>query len=92
MADAAALESATIDSVTGSIIHDVVDYIQEIILKDRKSRSKAHWRILMVGCVLEIVRSIPHFDYLLSLSQSMFITVGLLEDLQGSKCHDGSPN
>jgi hypothetical protein len=48
MADAAALESATVDSVSGNIIHDVVDYIQERILKDRQSRSEEHWRILMV--------------------------------------------
>jgi hypothetical protein len=61
--DTGALESATIESVTGSIFHDVVDYIQEKILKDRRSRSEEHLEILMVGCVLEIVQSIPHFDY-----------------------------
>jgi hypothetical protein len=90
MANAAALESATIDSITGSIIHDIVDYIQERILKDRQSRSEEHCRILEVGCVFENVQSIPHFDYLLSLSQSIFL--GILGDLQRSKCNDGSSN
>jgi hypothetical protein len=59
MADAAALESAMIDSINGSIIHDIVDYIQERILKDRQSRSEEHCRILEVGCVFEIVPIYP---------------------------------
>jgi hypothetical protein len=44
-----AQELATTTSMAGCMIHDLVDLIQEKILKNRKSRNEEHWRTLKVS-------------------------------------------
>jgi hypothetical protein len=70
-------EPATTTSMAGCMIHDLVDLIQEKILKNRKSRNEEHWRTLKVSASAGAA-VIVRFGTVLS---RWTIHIGLLEDL-----------
>jgi hypothetical protein len=48
-------ELATTTSMAGCMIHDLVDLVQEKILKNRKSRNEEHWRTLKVSACSAVI-------------------------------------